>query len=316
MEYPLSFPSLSLKITQLAGALFGAALLASTAAKANDITSDTGVVEAATNYAARSTMSPGFAGTGAVGAAQIESSAEYARLSTYRGLGGGGRSVIGADGRTRVNPTTTSPSRRIALITFNTPSGGSFCTGWFVNANTIVTAGHCVHPGTSGSPFYSRTSYRIYPARNANSLPFPTCTAKSLWTNTSWTNGGGANYDYSAIKLNCTVGNQTGWFGYWWQSASLVGQSATVRGYPGDKAFGTMWTMSGSIGGETTRRVFYPIDTAGGQSGSPVFRFKSGCGYCSMAIHAYGASGSPLMNGGTRITQTVFNFINTIKAKP
>jgi glutamyl endopeptidase len=300
-------------------AAFGLVLLATTAATAADnIISDSGTVEAATNYAARSIVSLGYAGTGPVSGPSYETAAEYARLSTYKGISlGGPESVIGPDGRTRVTSTTTSPYRKIALITFSDGPDGYMCTGWFVNKNTIVTAGHCVHKGSGGSTgFYARSTYKIFPGRNGSTLNFPTCTAKGLWTNTSWTNGGGSTVDYGAIKLNCTVGTQTGWFGYFWQSASLVGKPATVTGYPGDKTFATMWKMSGSIGRNTTKTVSYAIDTAGGQSGSPVYYNKSGCGWCSMAIHTYAASGSPPMNSGTRITQGVYNFIGTIKAKP
>jgi glutamyl endopeptidase len=311
----MSFSNLTTKVAKAAGAVFGLALLATTAASAAEkLISSSGKVEALRNSAARSAMSPSYEGTGPLAAPTADTASEYARLSSYRGISMGGRSVIGADGRIRVTATTSTPWRKIALITFNTPQGGSICTGWFVNQNTVITAGHCVHRGFGGqSGFYNYLSYRVYPARNGSSRPFPTCTARDLFTNTTWAFNGTANYDYGAVKLNCSVGLQTGWFGYWSQSSSLVGTSAIVAGYPGDKVFGTMWMMAGSIGRETARRVFYRMDTYGGQSGSPVFRNRAGCGWCSMAIHAYGASGSPLMNGGTRITPNVVNFINQVK---
>jgi glutamyl endopeptidase len=313
MEEPMTAKSPLYGNLKLAAATLGFALLATSAATAAEmIVSSDGTVEAAKNYAARSVFSPAYDGTGELSRATVDTADEYARLSKYRGISLGGRSVIGADGRTRVTGTTSSPYRKIALITFG---GGYICTGWLVNANTVVTAGHCVYD-TDTHAWYSRTSYRIYPGRNASTSPYGSCTAKALYSNSNWTSTGSPNYDFGAIKLNCTVGNTTGWFGYWWQSASLVGKAATVTGYPGDKAFGTMWKMSGSIGRNTTRQVSYTIDTYGGQSGSPVYQNKSGCGWCSMAIHAYGASGSPLMNSGTRITQSVYNFIGNVKAKP
>jgi glutamyl endopeptidase len=58
------------------------------------------------------------------------------------------------------------------------------------------------------------------------------------------------------------------------------------------------------------RRVFYQNDTFRGDSGAPVYYNRSGCGFCSMAVHAYGTYNGPPFstnNHGTRITQPVFN---------
>lgn len=308
-------------VTRIAAAAIGCAfLIPASAMAAEEIVSSDGQIVATERAAAGATFSPSHEGTGFRNAGTVDSPAEARAYANARGIELGGRSVIGPDSRIRVTTTTVPPYRKIAQIYFKTSlaaSGYAICTGWFVNANTIVTAGHCVHPGTGGSTkFYPVSTYRIYPAKNSTSNPFGVCTAKSNWTNTGWTNGGGPNVDYGAIKLNCTIGNSTGWFGYFWTSASLVGQPATVTGYPGDKPLGTMWRMSGSIGRNTASQLSYAMDTAGGQSGSPVYQNKVGCGWCSMAIHTYAASGNPPMNSGTRINQTVFNFINTIKAKP
>lgn len=50
-------------------------------------------------------------------------------------------------------------------------------------------------------------------------------------------------------------------------------------------------------------KVYYDIDTAGGQSGSAVYRIIDGGRY-AVAIHAYGGS---VTNSGTRITTPVYN---------
>jgi V8-like Glu-specific endopeptidase len=56
--------------------------------------------------------------------------------------------------------------------------------------------------------------------------------------------------------------------------------------------------------------VFYDIDTAGGQSGSAVYRIVNGSRY-GFAIHAYGGATT---NSGTRITTPVFNNLVAWKA--
>lgn len=82
-----------------------------------------------------------------------------------------------------------------------------------------------------------------------------------------------------------------------------------MTGYPCDKASGTMWIDSGKVLVVKVRQLGYDADTSGCQNGSPVYRYFSDTGQTALAIHAYAASGSPLTNKGTRITQDVFNNI-------
>jgi glutamyl endopeptidase len=250
--------------------------------------------------------------------ARRESASEFARLLALRPATApvGIESIIGVDQRTLVNPTTTYPARATVLITFNTPSGGARCTGWLIGKDTVITAGHCVAPGTGSGIFYSRTSYRIYPGRNGASSPYGSCLATRLFSVTGWTSGGDERFDYGAIKLNCNIGTTTGWYGFFWQSASLVGLPVTIRGYPGDKPL-TQWRSADIVRANTVDQVFYKADTTGGQSGSPVFYNRSStCNPCSMAVHAYGLHGVAPHNAnnhGTRITQARFNNFITWK---
>jgi glutamyl endopeptidase len=138
-----------------------------------------------------------------------------------------------------------------------------------------------------------------------------------------WPQSKDEQFDYGAIKLNCTVGNTTGWFGYWWQAATLTGLPQNVSGYPGDKPL-TQWRHAGSISVTLTRQLFYLNDTAPGQSGAPVFQNRgagsSFCvGQCTMAIHTYGPHGGAphsQYNHATRIVQAVYNNLVTWKNTP
>ena len=238
-------------------------------------------------------------------------------------------SIIGTDRRVQVTPTTTYPARATTFITFNQGTGSFSCSGWLVSKDTVATAGHCVNTGPGGGSIWS-TNVKVYPGRNGPSSPYGSCTAKSLWSVTGWVSSGLETYDYGAIKLNCTIGTTTGWYGFFWQSASLTGLPDDTRGYPGDKPSGTQWLANNCAGtrGFTqctiavtqTRQLFYKNDTFGGQSGSPVYYNRSTtCNPCGMAIHAYGLHGSPphsTNNHGTRITQSVFNFLVNIINKP
>lgn len=211
-------------------------------------------------------------------------------------------SVIGTDSRYQITGTTTYPYRAIAHITSSI--GG--CTGWLINHNTVVTAGHCLHNGSWAS------NVRVYPGRNGSSTPYGSCSALRLYSVSGWTSSRSRDYDYGAIKLNCSIGSTTGWFGYRYTSASLTGQPTYTAGYHGDKAYGTMWRSNDSVRITYTRTLRYANDTVAGQSGLPVWNGEASCSPCGIAIHAYGVDGTGY-NGGTRITQEVFNNLTTWK---
>lgn len=257
-----------------------------------------------------------FEGTGDMSevAEVIESEAEFqALLARKPATGGVGiETIIGTDDRVKVDPTTTFPARAVGLITFTQGTGNFTCTGWLIGKNTVATAGHCVHSG--GSSGIWSTSVKFFPGRNGTSSPFGSCGAKSLHSVTGWTNDNDERFDYGVIKLDCNKGNTVGWFGFWWQAASLTGLKSTINGYPGDKP-SEQWQSTDQVRVTETRQVFYKNDTVGGMSGGPVYQnrpkgSKFCKGNCSMAIHAYGLHGlAPHSdhNHGTRITQEVFN---------
>lgn len=216
--------------------------------------------------------------------------------------------VIGPDGRTQVTNTTTYPHRVNGKLTFTAPNGGTYgCTAWLYDNDTVATAGHCVYFHDNAANIHGWSSnFVFWPGRNGASAPYGSCGWSNAYTVSGWATDQNPEYDYGAIKLNCTVGNSTGWFGLRWQSASYDGTVVNITGYPGDKPANTMWQMDGPIASSGVRQLFYSIDTFGGQSGSAV-RIP-GCGaYCGIAIHAYGLYGGSPYNRGTRITEAAFN---------
>jgi glutamyl endopeptidase len=215
-------------------------------------------------------------------------------------------SVFPPDTRTRVADTTAYPYSAIALLVITRTNGAvGRCTGFFYAPNIVATAGHCVYSQTSGWA----AKIQVIPGNDVDSLgntitPFGTCQGTTGYTTEGWVYNADRRYDYGAVKLNCSTGNQTGYFGLSWTAASLTGKPVTITGYPSDKPpSGSMWTAHGPINSSAERQVFYTISTAPRQSGSPVY--QPGCGqYCALAVHA---SGGTTTNTGTRITQAGFD---------
>ncbi len=260
--------------------------------------SSDGVLPAA-RTAIGSTMTQAFAGTGHTSGGINRFALDFGMGKTAGTISP--MSVIGADGRTRITATTTFPYRAIVHITSSI--GG--CSGWLISANTVATAGHCIY-GSGGWA----TNVVVYPGRNGTSTPYGSCTGTRLFAPSGWTSSQSRDYDYGAIKLNCTIGNTVGWFGMRVSTASLNGQASYTAGYPGDKTYGTQWRSDDTVRLTQTRRLYYANDTYGGQSGSIVWNSAGGCTNCGIAVHAYGVD-STGYNGGTRIIQEVYNNLTT-----
>ncbi|WNV92180.1 trypsin-like serine protease [Umezawaea sp. Da 62-37] len=224
-------------------------------------------------------------------------------------------SVIGADERVQESVPTSYPWGAIAHLQTN--QGG--CTGFMLSRDVLVTAGHCVHYGGSWV-----TSYTVTPGRTGNNAPFGSCSGgiNDVWTTSGWINGYPSDQDYGLVKLTCDIGNNTGWFGWWYSTGeNLVNQYFYVEGYPGDKPFGTMWWDGDNSYSQTANKLWYWIDTAGGQSGAPVYHYNSTTaglcgGWCVTAIHTNGVAGDNPTNSGTRFRPDVMSFINYWISQP
>ena len=147
--------------------------------------------------------------------------------------------------------------------------------------------------------------------RNGSYLPYGSVTSSNFRTVTGWSNDGSQDYDYGCIILPTDLGNTVGWFGFGaYSDADLVASIGNISGYPGDKPSGTQWYDWHKIASVGPRKVYYDIDTYGGQSGSGVYRIINGGRY-GIAIHAYGGATT---NSGTRIVTPVANNMVAWKA--
>lgn len=222
--------------------------------------------------------------------------------------------VHGADNRVQITNTAVYPWR-VHCSLFITAADNSkwIGTGWFIGPHTLMTAGHVVYiknSGVAGRDGWVK-SILVMPGRNGSSLPYGSITSTSFRSVTGWTQDGNEYYDYGAIILPTNLGNTTGWFGFGvYSDSDLVASVGNIAGYPGDKPPGTLWYDYHKIASVNSRKVYYDIDTYGGQSGSSVYRIINGGRY-GIAIHAYGGATT---NSGTRIVTPVYNNMVTWKA--
>jgi len=222
--------------------------------------------------------------------------------------------VHGPDDRVKITNTSVYPWRVHASLLITAADGSGWIgTGWFIGPHTLMTAGHVVYIKNSGVPGRDGwvRSIEVMPGRNGSALPYGKVTSKNFRTVTGWANNGDENFDYGAIIIPTNLGNTTGWFGFGvYSDATLLASVGNISGYPGDKPAGTQWYDAHRIASVNARKVYYDIDTFGGQSGSGVYRITS-AGRFGIAIHAYGGATT---NSGTRIVTPVFNNMVAWKA--
>lgn len=223
-------------------------------------------------------------------------------------------SVLGRDERKQVTETDKYPYRAIASLLITARDGSQWVgTAWFISPRTLMTAGHCVY--ITNSPVSGRNgwvkSIQLMAGRNEQSLPFGSVTSTQFWTVKGWADSGDENFDYGAIIIPTELGKTVGIFGFTsLGDADLKKTVALVSGYPADKDDGTMWTDTKKIADVGPSKVFYDIDTAGGQSGAPVYAVEN-AKPLAVAVHAYGGATT---NSGTRITAPVFKNMTDWKA--
>jgi V8-like Glu-specific endopeptidase len=220
-------------------------------------------------------------------------------------------SVCGDDNRTQITNTTSVPWRMICKLVMTKANGTKAVgTGWFIGPRTVMTAGHCVYGRSSGGWM---KNIEVIPGCNGSSRPFGSQVGTSFRSVNGWIRDGKATHDYGCIILpNDNLGRQVGWFGF----ASLSDNSlknllVNNSGYPADKNREkpcTQWFNAGRLTKVEARQLFYLIDTFGGQSGSPTWRYRDGKRH-AVGVHAYG--GCP--NKSTRIIKPMYD--NMIKWK-
>jgi glutamyl endopeptidase len=221
--------------------------------------------------------------------------------------------IVGSDDRTQITDTSVYPYHAVAYIDIMDQSGAyvGHCTGFFIDDNTVATAGHCVY-----DTYYNKWYGDIYitPAQNGTNYPYGVWLATAKYTTSGFmqSNPSSPNtippediqYDYAVLKLPSGFANiiGIGWFAIR-NYDHTVGEQVNATGYPGDKPYGTMWRGLGYIRALQTYRIDYDADVMPGESGGPVFNQKNG----TLAAIGLNSAGTSTMNYSPRFTGTVYD---------
>lgn len=208
-------------------------------------------------------------------------------------------SVIGTDERVRVLDTDLTPWRMICALRIRGASGATMVgTGWFAGPRTVVTAGHCVHDDRYLGGWAS--TVEVIPGLNGagtgpGTRPYAGVTTERVSSVDRWVGAADPDFDLGAIHLDEPLGETVGWFGFGALPAEeLAGHLVNVSGYPVDRAGAAeQYHTANRVVRVGDRRIFYEIDTYGGQSGAPVWLHEApGAPPLVIAVHAYGIGGT------------------------
>lgn len=230
------------------------------------------------------------------------------------------------DGRCPVNHPEKDSLYRVhaqLMIHFNDEEYGG--SGTLVGPHHLITAAHNLYDRKTKS-WASKIKVRF--SLDGNYLPFDQQHVVRAYTYKQWVNPSerdSQSFDLALFILDHSIGDEIGWHGLCalhQDSLPLKGE-VSIAAYPAEVVdtafpdhetkrggeFKKMWRMMNKNHDHTVipmeispTRVYYQIDTSGGQSGSGIVWLKEKDQAYVMAVHAYGEGEQDRGNYGTRLT--------------
>ena len=215
------------------------------------------------------------------------------------------RSIIGdSDGRTVVSNTRVFPYSAIVQLDIYFGLSAYRGTGFLIDDNIVATAGHCLYDEELGWA----TAVYVRPGRNGLlGIPFGIARSKRIAVSTEWHLSADSNYDWGAICIYDTLIGNPGSFTMTSVNDNSSNIQAKISGYPQNVGSSSSTTykqyeMDGPVNILSMYRLYYTIDTSGGQSGAPILNSNN----VVIGIHT---SGSTSYNTGVRMTPQVLFYL-------
>ena len=213
----------------------------------------------------------------------------------------------GIDNRTRV--TTKTKQGVMVKVAGSSTSTGTSCSASMIAPRVFLTAAHCITDDNGnydwGSADWVMPSARgrSYSGSNtsldSNDTPWGARQVTRVIRPLGWLNNRGPRFDYALLVIGDHGPDGSG--SVQWDPApvsfaydscnDLVGDGVNLRGYPGrtktcadassedgTQCGGYAYTEYGPIDACDDDAIYYNLDSQGGQSGSPVYRYDSSTG--------------------------------------
>lgn len=171
-------------------------------------------------------------------------------------------------------------------------------TGFLFGPNDVATAAHVLY-NDNGSIARDVTFW--LPGTGG---PVANFTGTQLAIPREYMDSFDDNYDWGMFHINSNIGNSVGYLG--WTTNISVNTTVQVIGYPS-----TQMMMAGKqVKSVTETEIRYDVDSAGGQSGSPVL--NRALNNQIVAIHTGGYE-SMQLNRGSRVTSRMASVLSSYR---
>ncbi|RAL21081.1 trypsin-like serine peptidase [Thermoflavimicrobium daqui] len=214
----------------------------------------------------------------------------------------------------QVTNTTSAPNNAIASLVVEFPDGDYLCTGFYVDNNTMITAGHCVYDTLSNTPANAIYYFR---GQNGYHFPYDSGATSAFWVNAGWVNTTtpsrdtmyikDAKHDFAAVRTD-VVSNS--WFDIR-STNHAVGEQVLAHGYPAEGSYDGNYQYK-SLGKITSltnwpNAIQHNGYVLGGMSGGPIWNTKVGW-TAVISLNSCG-SNADSANYGPRFTGSTYDRI-------